>query len=189
MKVCRKCNIELTSGNLARGKYGNICTPCNKTDRADRHLLNKGHHNKQCNERHHENMKDPEYRSKHNARSKKWRGDNPEYYNDYYAANPEKCKAIREKHRAKPETKILRATHTRDRQARKLNATPAWANQGYIRLFYEGAKIEAERIGEPVDVDHIVPLQHPLVCGLHCEQNLQLLVHKENLTKSNTFII
>lgn len=71
------------------------------------------------------------------------------------------------------------------RRARKLNATPAWANQGYIALFYEMAKLEADRTGLEVHVDHIVPLSHPLVCGLHVEHNLQLLTKSANLRKSN----
>jgi hypothetical protein len=71
------------------------------------------------------------------------------------------------------------------RRARKLNATPAWANQGYIALFYEMAKLEADRTGLEVHVDHIVPLSNPLVCGLHVEHNLQLLTKSANLRKSN----
>lgn len=33
--------------------------------------------------------------------------------------------------------------------------------------------------------DHIVPLLHPMVCGLHCPANLRVLPLAENLRKSN----
>ena len=133
-------------------------------------------------ENHQRRMKDPEHRKKHNSQY-----SGKEYYNKYYTDNKETIKKNRQRYLAKPEAKALRLTHTRNRQAKKLNATPKWANQGYIKLFYIGAKMEAERIGQPVHVDHIVPLQHDLVCGLHCEQNLQWLTEKDNLLKGNTF--
>ena len=74
------------------------------------------------------------------------------------------------------------------RRAIKKNATPSWANHKYMNIFYERAQIESARIGVDVEVDHIVPLQSDIVCGLHCEDNLQLLTASHNRSKQNTFL-
>lgn len=58
-------------------------------------------------------------------------------------------------------------------------ATPAWANKYKIAEIYKEAAIKGK------EVDHIVPLVSHLVCGLHCEANLQLLSVSENRRKSN----
>ncbi len=69
------------------------------------------------------------------------------------------------------------------RRALKLQATPLWANQELMKDMYKEAALKG------MHVDHIIPLNNPLVCGLHCEFNLQLLPAKENLSKSNKFNI
>lgn len=71
------------------------------------------------------------------------------------------------------------------RRARKLKATPLWANLEYIKIFYFLAKEEEKRLQVKVHVDHIVPLRSKLVCGLHNEFNLQLLTQKQNSSKLN----
>jgi hypothetical protein len=70
-------------------------------------------------------------------------------------------------------------------RARKIRAIPIWANQKKIDMFYEEANGMSMALGEWYEVDHIVPLQSNLVCGLHCEFNLQILHHKENSSKGN----
>lgn len=70
-------------------------------------------------------------------------------------------------------------------KARKAGAAPPWANKKYLDLWYEIAKLESDRTGRVCHVDHIVPLKSPRVCGLHCEQNLQVLFSEDNAAKSN----
>jgi len=101
----------------------------------------------------------------------------------YRATNAELCNQRVERWRkANPHKHAARQGQ---RRASKLNATPSFANQKYIALFYEMARLESERLGVDVHVDHIVPLKSSLVCGLHYEHNLQLLVASANLKKSN----
>lgn len=64
------------------------------------------------------------------------------------------------------------------RRAAKLQATPEWADIEKIREFY----LECP---EGHHVDHVVPLQGELVCGLHVLENLQYLTVEENLKKGN----
>jgi hypothetical protein len=78
------------------------------------------------------------------------------------------------------DNKPLFYAYNAKRRASKLNATPNWANLITIKEIY--------RTCPPgYHVDHIVPLQGKLVCGLHCEFNLQHLPASENLSKGNRF--
>ena len=70
-------------------------------------------------------------------------------------------------------------------RASKRQAIPKWANQKYIGLWYKLAKIESDRTDKCVEVDHIIPLISDKVCGLHCEDNMQLLFQEDNRRKSN----
>lgn len=73
----------------------------------------------------------------------------------------------------------------REYQARKradlLQRTPIWADLIKIKEIYKKCPINYH-------VDHIVPLQGELVCGLHVENNLQYLTATQNIEKSNKFI-
>lgn len=67
----------------------------------------------------------------------------------------------------------------------RLIATPDWADFKKIKLIYLEAWTLTIETGEKHVVDHIVPLQSPIVCGLHCEFNLRAITYDENDKKSN----
>lgn len=71
------------------------------------------------------------------------------------------------------------------RRARRLSGTPKWANKFIIDEIYDLAQKRQVATGVKHHVDHIVPLSSDYVCGLHCEQNLQILTAADNLIKSN----
>lgn len=69
--------------------------------------------------------------------------------------------------------------------ARKLRAMPLWADPAQIEALYESAQQLTRTTGFAWHVDHIVPLNSRLVCGLHTHENLQVIPGVLNLSKSN----
>lgn len=65
-------------------------------------------------------------------------------------------------------------------RASKLDRTPIWADLEKIKTIYKNCP-------KGYHVDHIIPLQGDIVSGLHVESNLQYLLAKDNLEKSNKF--
>lgn len=104
------------------------------------------------------------------AKAKQWCIDNPE-------AKKANDKAWREANPLK--VKINKAV----RRSRVRQATPGWACIADIKDVY----LEAQHM--QLNVDHIIPLKHPLVCGLHVWNNLQLLTRSENASKGNKFAV
>lgn len=71
------------------------------------------------------------------------------------------------------------------KRANRHLATPGWADPAAIKRIYAEAKRMSLETGIRYEVDHIVPLKSPLVCGLHCEDNLRVLHYAENHAKGN----
>lgn len=86
-----------------------------------------------------------------------------EYYNRYYQAN-----------------KSDYISRCALRRARKIRATPIWADLHKIKQIYKNCP-------EGMEVDHIIPLTSELVCGLHVENNLQYLTKSANRQKGNRY--
>lgn len=101
--------------------------------------------------------------------------------------HPERLKELRRAATARyaarhPEKERAKARRRRVGMAR---ATPAWANSFFIEEIYDLARLRSEITGYRWHVDHVVPLKHPLVCGLHVEHNLQVVPAAVNLKKGN----
>lgn len=119
--------------------------------------------------------------------SGKWARENPELARAattaYRKANLKKYSAYALKWvKEHPAQDAARAAK---RRARTKNATPAWANKFFIDEIYDLARRRAKATGIEWHVDHIIPLNHPLVQGLHCEANLQVIPSIANITKGN----
>lgn len=56
-----------------------------------------------------------------------------------------------------------------------------------IDEIYRRAQVLTAQTGVVYSVDHIVPINHPKVCGLHIPCNLQVITLEENVRKSNKF--
>jgi hypothetical protein len=64
------------------------------------------------------------------------------------------------------------------RYSRQRDATPPWVSKKELRAVYANCPAGYH-------VDHVHPLKHPRLCGLHVPWNLQYLEASDNLKKSN----
>ena len=118
----------------------------------------------------------------------------------WHKANPDKVAARGVRYRAKNREKDLarkrlyRIRHSQKinaltayHRALRLKATPVWANRFFISEAYDLAKLRTKVTGIRWHVDHIVPLKSAIVCGLHVEQNLQVIPAARNQSKGNFY--
>lgn len=112
-------------------------------------------------------------KQKHVARAAEWK-----------KANPEKLKASTAKHYRKKKSYYHQAVVAR--RAQQKAAVPGWASQDALVECYKAVAYFNElypSVG--FHVDHIVPLKHDKVCGLHTPANLQMLTSAQNRAKGN----
>ena len=64
-------------------------------------------------------------------------------------------------------------------------ATPPWVDRKAMKALTERRDAIARKTGLPHTLDHIVPLNHPRVCGLNVPWNLRIVPRAVNARKSN----
>lgn len=97
-----------------------------------------------------------------------WRKDNPN-------CRQGESKGYRERNRSK-----YNAMRARQR-AEKRQAKPNWFDKEEVDYIYQLAK------DKNLEVDHIVPLKHEMVCGLHVQDNLRCIPATLNRHKGNRY--
>lgn len=115
---------------------------------------------------------------KKEAGRKRWKERNRDRYLDVCA------RASKSWRQSNPE-KVAAKTARRRAQIRK--AAVAWACRKAVLAFYHEARRLTKETGVEHQVDHVIPLQSRLVCGLHNEFNLRVTTADENRRKHNRF--
>ena len=86
-----------------------------------------------------------------------------------------------------PEKVQAHENKMRINRKRSLNVQYSELDDLIFQEIYHLTKLREKATGIKWHVDHIVPLQHKLVCGLHVPENLQCIPAKLNLIKGNDF--
>lgn len=79
-----------------------------------------------------------------------------------------------------------RSSGGREVWAKYKRASVPWTDPGLCRAFWAQSRAMTLATGVQHSVDHIVPLVHPLVCGLHVQNNLRVIPLAENIRKGNS---
>ena len=106
----------------------------------------------------------------------------PEMQRQYRTANKERITFLLRSWAQRNKAKV--AAYTAHRSAATIRATPRWADEHSISSAYEVAAV-LSRSGVQFEVDHIVPLRGKSVCGLHTQDNLQVIPARQNRAKGN----
>lgn len=96
----------------------------------------------------------------------------------------ETARTIQQRQRSKPEEKAYQAFWKRTKETGR--ATPPWLTDAHRETMLEFYRDAHNRDGD-YHVDHIIPLTHPDVCGLHVPANLQVLTAQDNMRKHQSF--
>lgn len=121
----------------------------------------------------------PEQKIYHAEAQRQWRRNNPDKLQ--VLTDREKDRYVAERDGTAPARRIDGTNRAPARQA-----TPAWANRTEMAKRYHEARGLTRATGILHVVDHEIPLRGPNVCGLHVENNLQVITGSANKLKGNS---
>lgn len=192
MKICRKCNIEKTEMNFYKAKsnkdgLNNQCKNCFKeevktnTSKKDKLVIKEK--NKEWRKI---RMENPDYRKSLNQKGKKYYKENKEQHRksmtEWYENNKEAYLLGRKDYYKNNKADFRK--RDANRRALELNAVL----KNLCPIIKQELKVIYKNCPEGYEVDHIIPLNNSIVCGLHVPWNLQYLTIEENRKKSNKLI-
>lgn len=170
-KFCKRCEQEKPISDYRadpryKDGYGSWCMPCHRERNSSWAREN---------------------RARLTQKARQWRNVNETAWRETYRSFHNRNKTKRAQQNAewsKNNRALRRASYTKHKTA-KLRAMPVWADEMVIKGIYRRAVALEKATGVRMHVDHIVPLQHPLVCGLHVPWNLQVIPGAINESKRN----
>lgn len=191
LRCCRKCSIEQPIDNFRVHSTGRghrwVCQTC------ERIAWNAWRKNNLDRNRASVDRYVARHREKVRTRKNKAKREKREYYAaymyEYSQKNKEYLNAYKRAYYARNRSACI--ARSRLRRGRLAEAMPSWLSAihlAQIQEFYDLAVALTTQTGIPHEVDHIIPLAHARVCGLHVPWNLQVLTVKANRRKSNRLI-
>ena len=208
-KVCTKCGEEKELDEFVkskRGKYGkgskcrrcrrayNLKTKEHRSNRQKKYYQKNKEKIKRHVRKYVEENREEVLAKKREYTKRAWRNGTVteeqkqkriQWTRTWRRNNPEKVREYNKKY--KEENKALCNQISLRRRAKKIKAQPKWVDEADLVEMYEYSKEVQWLSEEPIHVDHIIPLCHPDVCGLHVPWNLQLIPASENFYKNNKF--
>lgn len=186
MKTCNRCSIEKPLDGFAKNgaRLHPVCKVCRAAIERERRLQDPGRARELERARYAANPtgKKAAIRRHYEANRDKLIA----LEKDRYARLTDSILEQRKKYREDNPEKIR--AHNGNRRAALRQAMPKWADRKLIADLYAEADRLGRATGRPYHVDHIIPLTHPLVCGLHVPANLQVIPGVENMRKRNLFV-
>lgn len=189
-KVCKECEcskdiIEFRKDHSSADGYRTACIEC---------MCKKQKTYKEQNKDLVRSQKKAEY-EKNRDRYIEWR-------QTYYAENKEEILRKSRVHYYANQDRILeynreysrrnskkRSRRASERDLRLKREQPPWVEsyKEEIENIYKTRQELDATLGKKHHVDHIIPLTHSDVCGLHVPWNMQVLTQNENCSKNNQF--
>lgn len=187
-KQCSRCKTIKDLSDFAKRKisadgHEGVCRQCRSEAKRKWYANNR--------ERYRETNKEWYSRNRGDVRNrqKKWYEENKDKLKEYRIKNSELLRAkARDWQRKNPARCVANVSA---RRAAKAKCTPAWLTEQHlsdIRRIYSEARKKTADTGIAYEVDHIIPISHPSVCGLHVPWNLQILSAEDNRRKSNSIV-